>query len=102
MLLNKQNVFDDFISAGEYLISEGYTLSSKLGIEGRSNGGLLIGAVMTQRPELAAVAFPGVGVMDMLRYHRFTIGWGGYLSMDVLIVLKFILKTYTASLLYIT
>jgi len=75
MLENKQNVFDDFITAANFLKDNKYTSTEKLAIHGRSNGGLLIGAVMTQQPDIAKVAIPMVGVLDMLRYHEFTIGW---------------------------
>jgi len=73
--LAKQNVFDDFIAAAEWLVASGWTRPDRLAIGGRSNGGLLVGACLTQRPELYGAALPAVGVLDMLRYHRFTIGW---------------------------
>ncbi len=94
-LLNKQNVFDDFIAAAEYLIKNKYTTKDLLAIHGGSNGGLLVGAVMIQRPDLFKVALPDVGVMDMLRFQKYTVGWGWtveYGSSDSLKYFPYLLK----------
>ncbi len=79
--MHKQNVFDDFIAAAEYLINQQYTSSPYLAIAGGSNGGLLVGATMTERPDLMQVALPSVGVLDMLRYNKFTAGLAGQATM---------------------